>query len=133
MRKNINIFLILALTLPFFVDAQEGTHQNKTKNNLQVEKLEDNILDTILKIPKVVRQAKYVEDVSKGSRHLADVIYKRPTNIRKYYWVKVWEDNGMSYVTHFNFFVYPKDMSIRFFDTINDKVLSLETWQKIKE
>jgi len=33
-----------------------------------VEKLEDNILDTILKIPKVVKQAKYVEDVSKKAQ-----------------------------------------------------------------
>jgi len=108
LRKDINIYLILVLILPLIVEAQEGSHQKKNKNYVRVEKLEDNILDTILKIPKVVKRAKYVEDVSKGRRHLADVIYARPTTSRKYYWIKVRGGQWNVICYSFQFFCLPE-------------------------
>jgi tRNA A37 threonylcarbamoyladenosine biosynthesis protein TsaE len=54
----------------------------------------------------------------------------RPDENTPYYWVKAGEDNGMSLVTHFDFYVYPKTMEVKFYDVVEDKVLTLAEWRK---
>jgi hypothetical protein len=44
--------------------------------------------------------------------------------------VKVWEDNGDSYATHFNFYVYPKTFTIKFFDIEKGTAIGLKEWRK---
>lgn len=95
-------------------------------------KVERRILDTITKLKEVRERIKYVDEKTKGKRHLAFVIWEKPTQQNPYYWVKVTEDNGMTYYTHFNFFVYPQPIIIKFLDTANDNVTDLKTWRKRK-
>jgi hypothetical protein len=92
-------------------------------------KKEDQIIDTIFKLKEVKERAKYVESQTQGKRHLQYSIWEKPTETTPYYWVKVMEDNGVSTYTHFNFFVYPKTMAIKYFDTINDETIDLKTWR----
>jgi len=75
--------------------------QNKPDRNL----VEDKISAHISHLPEVVAMARRVDSLSKGTRHLASLIYERPSANSKYYKVKVVEDNGVSLVTYFNFFV----------------------------
>lgn len=109
--------------------ALDSSAQSKNKKVA----LEDKILDTILSLPEVKKEAKRVEQLSHSKRHLADVIYQRPAKDFSYYWVKVWEDNGDGYATYFNFYVHPKTLEIKFYDAINDKLLDLKTWRKIRQ
>jgi hypothetical protein len=62
-------------------------------------------------------------------------IYESPQiNDKDYYWIKAGtlrtvpstEEPKVKY----NFFVYPKDFSIKYYDEENDKLLSLEEWRK---
>lgn len=92
--------------------------------------IEDKILDTIFKLPECRERAAYIEKQTKGKRHLSIIIYERPSKGNIYYWVKAWEDNGMSYATHFNFYVYPKPFGIKYYDTVNDKAISLTEWRQ---
>jgi hypothetical protein len=94
-----------------------------SKSNSQIE---NKIIDTIAKLQKVKERMQNVETQTKGNRHLQFIIWNKPTKSYPYYWVKVVEDNGISYYTHFNFHVYPRTMKIKFLDTINDKVIDLD-------
>ncbi|MBC7440557.1 MAG: hypothetical protein H7250_11315, partial [Flavobacterium sp.] len=49
----------------------------------------------------------------------------------KYYWVKAGENNGLNFVSHFNFYAYPNTNEIKFFDTVSDTVLDLASWRKV--
>jgi hypothetical protein len=64
-------------------------------------------------------------------------IYQEPqTNDKDYYWIKVsndmvhLKDLDKPYKAKYNFFIYPKDFSIKYYDEENKKLLSLEEWRK---
>ncbi len=103
--------------------------KNKSFSN-NYSKIEKHIIDIIANLPEVRKRSYYVKSQTKNKRHIRIVIWQKPTIEHKYYWVKVMEDNGMSYYTHFNFFIYPKNFSIKYFDTSNDTELTLENWRK---
>jgi hypothetical protein len=86
------------------------------------------ICDLILAL-NVVRYAdNYVRKVTHGKRHLFAYISDSPTRKENFYWVKVAEDNGMSYVTHFTFRVDSKTYDIRYLD--DDKLIPLKLCSK---
>jgi hypothetical protein len=92
--------------------------------------LERRIIDKVLALPEVQKEIRYVETASKGKRHLGATISERPSEEFAYYLIKVWEDNGVSYVSHFNFFVNPKTLTIKYQDTVHDTLLDLKTWRQ---
>ena len=104
----------------------------KASNSGNSANLENKIVDTIANLKEVKERANYVEDQTNGKRHMHIAIWGRPTRATPYYLVKVMEDNGDAYVTHFNFFVYPKTMTIKYLDTMTDEVLDLGAWRKRK-
>jgi len=92
--------------------------------------IENKIVDSIIKLKEVKQRAKYIERVTNGKRHLSIVVYDTPSKEVPYYWVKAWEDNGSNYVTHFNFYVYPSPFEIKFYDTVDDTMISLKEWRR---
>lgn len=92
--------------------------------------IEEKILDTICKLKEVKQRAIYIEKVTNDTRHLSIVVFDTPSKGAQYYWVKAWEDNGISYYTHFNFFVYLNPFEIKFYDTMDGKVISLKEWRR---
>jgi len=94
--------------------------------------IEGNIIDTIFKLTEVKERAKYINQQTKGKRHMKVWIEDTP-NLpdQRYYWVKAGEDNGASLVTHFNFYVYPDSMRIMYYDITNDMEMTLDKWRKI--
>src|SRR5579863_768932 len=117
----------LLLTIFLFLPSLLFSQSRGTKS---LSNLENEIIDTISKLKPVIERMHYVDAQSKGKRHLKFTIWKKPTKSSPYFWVKVMEDNGISYYTHFNFYFYPKSMTIKFYDTINNKTLDLEEWSK---
>jgi hypothetical protein len=94
------------------------------------ENLGNRIIDTIANLKEVKQLAAYLKDQTNGKRHLHIAIYERPNNTKHYYLVKVMEDNGDAYVTHFNFYVYPKTMAIKYLETVTGEILDLNSWRK---
>ncbi|MBS1508107.1 MAG: hypothetical protein JSS79_15820 [Bacteroidetes bacterium] len=90
---------------------------------------EDEIFDMVMALPEVKERSAYVDKESKGERHLAPLLYGSPDANDNYYWVKVGEDNGTNFVTHFHFYVYP-NRSIRYYDAANDTVMDLSAWRE---
>lgn len=114
-------FLIVSL-------ASASYSQSSNKNRTATE--EDRILDTILDLKEVRDREKYVVDQTKGKHHLKSMIPQEPSKSDPYYLVKVVEDNGMSYYTHFNFYVYPNTLRIEYYDTMTGEAMDLQTWRK---
>ncbi len=94
--------------------------------------IEKSVIDTVLALPEVKERADYIEQETKGQRHLIVLIAAEPDSINNYYWVKAGEDNGDAFVTHFHFFVYPDSMRIMYYDPVEDAELSLEEWRRQK-
>ncbi len=109
--------------------SESVTISNTTK--LLQNEIQEKIIDTIFKLAEVKKRAVQIEEQTKGERNLKIwIVGDSTTGEQKYTWVKVGEDNGVSFVTHFNFHVYPPDMQIMFYETQNDTELSLSEWRK---
>ena len=98
-----------------FIESKRSIEQSK-----EVIKSEEWICDTILSLDEVKKESEFIQKQSKGKRYLSAGIYTYPNATDTYYWVKVWEDNGNSFTTHFNFYVYPRSRKIMFYDTVKD-------------
>jgi hypothetical protein len=122
------LFIWLILFVPFFPKGQNTKVVISKSNDSTV--IEEKILDTISKLPECRERAAYIEKETKGKRHLTIVIYERPSKEFPYYWVKAWEDNGIIYATHFNFYIYTNPFNIKYYDTMNNIVISLKEWRQ---
>jgi len=106
--------------------------QNDATKPLGKEDVEEKIIDSIFKLPEIIKRAKYIEQETKGKRHLKVWVSDIPhLPDQKYYWVKAGEDNGSSLVTHFSFYVYADSMRIMYYDINDDKELTLSEWRKV--
>jgi len=113
-------------------DTLISNHQISLKDSVvKDDKDEDKIYNLILAIPEVKERGNYIEKETKGKRHIQLMIVETPKdNKSNYYCVKVGEDNGTNFVTHFNFYVYPEKPEIKYYDIINDTAISLDAWRK---
>jgi hypothetical protein len=119
---NFTFFLLSILV----ISCSGNTTSTKITKELTVE----NILDTIWTIKEVNERNSYVKEQSKNKRELMVYINGTPDELNEdYYWVKVAEDNGNAYFTHFDFFIYP-NWSIKFYDRVKDKELTLDEWRE---
>lgn len=95
---------------------------------------ETRVMNAIWQLDAVQERNDQVVELSEGKRELFLLLYKTPEETENgAYWVKIVEDNGSSYVSHFNFFIYPNDGKTTFYDTINDLEIDVEEWQKQEE
>lgn len=78
-----------------------------------VDKIEVNIkvLDLVKEVKIVIDQIKLIDSLSKGQRHISLIPTLNDT-AKNIYLVKVGEDNGMNFVTYYNFLVDANSMTI---------------------
>ncbi len=91
---------------------------------------EDRVVKQVMALPEIEQKNTEVEQSSKGQRHLSGYINSLPTSKDPYYWVDIAEDNGDSYVTYYTFAVDRRDFKIRYYDPVQDSLISLEEWRK---
>ena len=87
-------------------------------------------IDTVLGLPEIREDDAYIRRVTKGKRHLFGMIYGKPDSLHPYYWVVIGEDNGMSFVTHFTFYVYTNGRKILYHDNFSDSTIDLTIWRQ---
>lgn len=93
------------------------------------EASEDKVTAKIWALPEVVDLDASIRKKTKNKRGLNTRISSEPSDDQEYYGVTVAEDNGESYATYYEFHVYP-DYSIRYYDVVEDRELTLEEWRK---
>jgi hypothetical protein len=114
--------LIYFSLLSFFISCNNDTSVQRA--------IETKIITAVSKIDKVVERNLIVQSNSKGQRSLEFMIISRPSeNQYGKYWVKVFEDNGVNLIPHFNFLVESDKMQIFFLHTTTDSLISLKEWQ----
>jgi hypothetical protein len=86
-------------------------------------------IDTVLGLPEIREEDAYIRQVTKGKRHLLGMTYGEPDSLHPYYCVVIGEDNGMSFVTHFTFYVYTNGRKILYHDNLSDSTIDLITWR----
>lgn len=111
MKVSLSISLFFLLLI--FSASGQTTYVKETKK-------ESKAVDLVARLPEVINADNYVKKVSKGKRHLVSYLASGPTKEYPYYWVKVVEDNGASYATHFNFYVDTKTYAIKYDDAMAD-------------
>jgi hypothetical protein len=93
------------------------------------EILEEKICDMTFELKEVKDFKKLLKE--KNSRNLYMWFVDTPTDNKEgYYWLKVGEDNGMSFVTNFHFHYYPKTKKLLHYDTAQDKEETIKEWRK---
>ncbi|MDD3858752.1 MAG: hypothetical protein PHW83_01020 [Bacteroidales bacterium] len=113
-------------------DTTDSVQNENTDNSSDKLSIEDKILNKVLALPEVKERADYIIKETNGERHLEVWIASTPKETGSYYLIKAGEDNGMSMVTHFDFYVYPKTMEIKYYDILTDSELSLAEWREEK-
>ena len=91
---------------------------------------EDQVVILIMNLDEVKHKDSLVKKQSEGKRHLSTYVETKPTAADPYYWVKVAEDNGGSYVTYYSFGVQAKTHAIKYYDVVQDSLISLSQWRK---
>ena len=84
----------------------------------------------MIRLPEIREANAYMRRVTHGKRHLFSMLYGDPDQEHPYYWVVVGEDNGMSFVTHFTFYVYTNGRKIMYHDSFSDSTVDLKVWQR---
>jgi hypothetical protein len=104
-------------------------HQQKSIKPAVINE-EDQIIGLIMNLDEVKRKSALIKKESKGKRHLSTYVETPPTAADPYYWVKVAEDNGGSFVTYYSFGVHAKTHTINYYDVMQDSLISLSQWRK---
>ena len=150
MKKRITFILTLILFINIIISCNRGNNNQTKSKNIDSLKIENTInsdsnrIDTIkagkddekiykliFAIPEVKEESKFIEKESKGIGHLEVMIYQTPEETdEKCYHVKAGVDDGTRFITHFNFFVNPISFKIKYLDTVDDTLISLEAWRK---
>ncbi|MFL5740075.1 MAG: hypothetical protein ACJ75B_07650 [Flavisolibacter sp.] len=130
-KYNIVKQTLFALTFSFYSHACFAQNtQEPVPHHSKSPELESRVVDTIANLKEVKERTLYINKKGHGKNKLKITIWQKPTKAEPYYWVKVMEDNGSSLYTHFNFYVYPPSLVIKYYDEEKDEVVDLTKWRK---
>lgn len=110
------------------LSVEKNDPQQNSQSNRNIS--EDEAVNLIKNLEEVKRKNELVVKNSQGKRRLSTYAETLPTPNDPNYYVKVAEDNGGSYVNYYIFAVNSRNKAISFYDVINDKLLSLNTWRR---
>jgi hypothetical protein len=120
------------------ISACQPQTQKESRENIKqavkpeiAESEEDKVVALVMDLDEVKRKSAQVVKDSKNKRHLVTYIETPPTADDPYYWVKVAEDNGGSYVTYYSFAVHKITHNISYYDVMQDSLISIAQWRKI--
>lgn len=92
--------------------------------------MENRVYQKVSSLIEVKTYSNYIDSISKGEKGVTIITKTKPQNDKKYYWVQVGVNDGFRFTPNYNFYVYPDGMIVKFYDTINDKILNLDEWRK---
>ena len=91
--------------------------------------LENKILDTLIKIGIIERNNNYIDSVTNhkhGIAFIIDTLIKGDTDI----FVQAGFNAADRFETHYQIYINPKTMDIKFYDAVDDKKLSIKEYEK---
>jgi hypothetical protein len=110
------------------VSRRSYCEDKKLLNQKDIERDEFLTIELVKNLPVVINRDSIVKSTSRGRRNLSFIIYERPSErLDIKYWIKVIEKTEMNFVTHFNYLVNPTYNRVEFIDTVNDKIIHVDS------
>lgn len=153
MLLNLSLFYILMLTLRqisllsliiIVISCNQSsntantTSQDSTQGTtippqagISDDSTETLVANIVFNLPEVKERAAYIEKQTDGKRHLKIWISQTTHQANSdYYQVNAGEDNGASLVAHFNFYIHKETFEVKYYDVVNDTIISIADWRK---
>lgn len=99
-------------------------------NDTTIKNLDDIVLDKIYKITEVRKKDHFVDSITNHKHGISMIILQRPNAKEPYYVVQVGYNNEIRFEPYYTFYVYKKNLVIKFYDTIPGEIITLEEWRK---
>ncbi|RZK25628.1 MAG: hypothetical protein EOO43_05025 [Flavobacterium sp.] len=133
--KNFFSKALLIISFLTLLSCNHSSKKETAQTKRQVEKLalaspDEAAIDRVLDLDEVKRKGAEIDKLSKGERHLSAYVETAPTKEDSNYWIKVAEDNGDSKVAYYTFAVDSKTRDVRYYDPMQDSLISIEQWRK---
>jgi hypothetical protein len=90
----------------------------------------ERILRKLKTLPEVKLSHHYIDSFSNHNHGISMTVMKRPDNLTKYYWIAVGYNSSERFETYYNFYVWPDKMTIKYYETLTGKTLTLAEWRK---
>ena len=91
--------------------------------------VENKVYKKIMELTEMKNYFKRVDSLFKGNKKATVLISSTPSKEEPFYWVQVGINDGDRIVPEYNFYVYPNNMEVKFYDAINDEILTLNQWR----
>jgi hypothetical protein len=119
--------------VPCLSELQSANSKNcilKMTNDTTIKNLDDIVLNKIYKIPEVRKKDHFVDSITNHKHGISMIIVQRPNAKEPYYVVQVGYNNKIRFEPYYTFYVYKKNLVIKFYDTIQNEIITLEEWRK---
>lgn len=107
------------------------TTSKRVYNNDSIE--ENKVYKLIFDLIETKCYFRKIDSLYQNKAHAIVIIASKPTKEEPYYWVQVGVNDGNRIVPEYNFYVYPKKMKVMFYDTLNDRILTLKQWRNLNK
>lgn len=94
---------------------------------------EKKAIDKLLKLPEVILKSNYIDSITRHKNGISILVVKKPSTKNGYYWLQAGYDNTIRFEVIYNFYVYMPAYTIKYFDPIENKVLTLSEWRRLKK
>jgi hypothetical protein len=99
-------------------------------NDTAIKNLDDIILDKIYRIPEVKKKDHFIDSITNHKHGISMIIAQKPDAKEPYYVVQVGYNNKLRYETYYTFYVYKKNLIVKFYDTVTGEIISFKEWRE---
>lgn len=91
---------------------------------------EEAVLKKVMDLQEVKLASAYADSISNHKHGITLIISAEPGKEQDYYTVQAGYTSDIRFEVYFNFYIYPKGMTIKYYDVMTDTALPLEEWRK---
>jgi hypothetical protein len=93
----------------------------------------DSIIAKLLQLPEVRKSNNFVDSFTHHKHGVSALVMSKPSKNSKYYCIAVGYNGDLRFETYYNFYVWPKTMTIKYLDTYSGEILTLAKWRRIRK
>ncbi len=114
-----HIYIILVGLLFYACDGQ--TKKNICTSDIAIKK--------ISQLPEIVKQGKYIDSLTNHKHGVSFMVEDDLVGKKKYFRIKTGYNGNLRWETSYIFYADKENCSIYYFDTVSEKLLTIEQWR----
>jgi hypothetical protein len=96
------------------------------------DRVEDKAISKILALPEIKTKNRFIDSSTNHQRGIAIMVINKPANNKDYFWIQAGNNTPLRFEPIYNFYVYLPNLEVKYFDPVNNQVISLQNWRKKK-